>query len=61
MALTRNPVKPNGEGEVVTERKNAWKAASGTLGSVTQRMLFQIWRKDCLEAKNKIYLEQKNK
>lgn len=60
MALTGNPVKPNEEGEVVTERKNGQKAALGTLGSVTQRMLFQIQRKDCLEAKNEICLEEIN-
>lgn len=56
MASTGNPVKPNEEGEVVSERKNSQKAALGTLGSVTQRMLFQIPKKNCLEAKNEICL-----
>lgn len=48
-ALTGDPVKPN-EDRGGNRKENGQKAALGTLGSVIQRMFFQIHRKDSLKA-----------
>lgn len=48
-ALTGNPIKPN-EDRGDNWKENAQKAALETLGSATQKIIFQIQRRDSLEA-----------